>query len=253
MPDMRKIRRSKIKPYVKARRSRILEIGALDYPTYEPGRFDVKFIDYACTDELAKKGERDPHYRRDRIVEVDYVCPTPTYSQTVDQQFDLVIANHVIEHIPDTIRWLEELNAILVPGGHVLLSVPDKRYTFDIMRRNSTFIDLLRNYEQQVERPNFYQILEHFYYHKQISAEDVWKNKHRDKLAVMRYTTKQAVAGWREHPTPPHPPQPSPHINSESFKELVEVLDELGKFPFEVLEIGEPARMTNEFHVVLRK
>ena len=34
-----------------------------------------------------------------------------------DNAFDLVICQHVIEHLPDTIKTLEEFNRIVRPGG----------------------------------------------------------------------------------------------------------------------------------------
>ena len=41
-----------------------------------------------------------------------------------DGSFDLVWASEVIEHVPDTARWLSEVRRVLVPGGRLLLSTP---------------------------------------------------------------------------------------------------------------------------------
>ena len=41
-----------------------------------------------------------------------------------DNSYDLVICQHVIEHLPDTVKSLEELNRITAPGGKVLVETP---------------------------------------------------------------------------------------------------------------------------------
>lgn len=41
-----------------------------------------------------------------------------------DASFDLVIAFHVLEHVPDDARALAEIRRVLRPGGSALLQVP---------------------------------------------------------------------------------------------------------------------------------
>lgn len=41
-----------------------------------------------------------------------------------DARFDLILANHVLEHVEDDILALSELRRTLRPGGHALLQVP---------------------------------------------------------------------------------------------------------------------------------
>lgn len=250
---MRRIRREHLRRYVNAEQCRILEIGALDYPTFAPPDYNAKFVDYVSTEELAKKGESNPRYKREFLAEVDFVCPTPIYSRVIDEEFDLVVANHVIEHIPDTIRWLEELASVMAPGGHLFLSIPDKRYTFDIARRNTNFIDLLRNYEEEIKKPHVYQILEHFYFHKTVSAADAWTGKHKEKLSQMRYSTEEALRVARHHAGATYADVHCHVFTSDSFLDVIRPLIDLGKVPFHLVSSGETAKMTNEFHVVFRR
>ena len=44
-----------------------------------------------------------------------------------DASFDLVIANHVLEHVADVDAALAEIGRILVPGGHAILQTPFAR------------------------------------------------------------------------------------------------------------------------------
>jgi SAM-dependent methyltransferase len=47
--------------------------------------------------------------------------------QFADQSFDLVVCNHVLEHVPDDGRAMRELHRVLRPGGLAILLVPDVR------------------------------------------------------------------------------------------------------------------------------
>jgi SAM-dependent methyltransferase len=41
-----------------------------------------------------------------------------------DGSFDLVIANHVLEHVPDDLKALAEIHRIIKPGGYAILQTP---------------------------------------------------------------------------------------------------------------------------------
>lgn len=47
-----------------------------------------------------------------------------THVALPDASYDFVIANHVLEHIPDDSQAMRELNRLLRPGGQALLTVP---------------------------------------------------------------------------------------------------------------------------------
>lgn len=97
------VRHSLISQHVVIEKSRILEIGALNSPAYRRPTFNVSYVDYASREELAKKGHANPRYQFDGLVDVDYVVSGIPYREVIAQKFDLVVANHVIEHIVDPI------------------------------------------------------------------------------------------------------------------------------------------------------
>jgi ubiquinone/menaquinone biosynthesis C-methylase UbiE len=69
--------------------------------------------------EAALRRARTRHPALDfRIAEIDGTLPLR------DNEFDLVWASEVIEHVADTARWLSEVRRVLAPGGRLLLTTP---------------------------------------------------------------------------------------------------------------------------------
>lgn len=60
-----------------------------------------------------------------------------------DQKFDCIILHHVFEHFGDPLRKLEELKALLTPGGILYIEVPN---VIDFKKPISQFFDILHLY-----------------------------------------------------------------------------------------------------------
>ena len=131
-----------------------LEIGALASPMLRPPAARVKFADHADTASLRAKYAGDPGVALDDIVQVDAVWGDNTLAQCFPgERFDFVIASHVIEHVPDMIGWLGEVADVLAPDGRLILAIPDRRYTYDLMRRETTMTDLVDAHLRGAKRP----------------------------------------------------------------------------------------------------
>jgi SAM-dependent methyltransferase len=63
--------------------------------------------------------DRNPHTRTDVIADLDHF-PFPFR----DNSFGEVRAVHVIEHVADVIRAMEEFHRLLIPGGRAFLVTP---------------------------------------------------------------------------------------------------------------------------------
>ncbi len=77
-----------------------------------------------------------------------------TKIQFDDDSFDLIICNHVLEHIPEHKTAMKELNRVLKPGGTAILQTP---YSKTLKR---TFQD--ENLNTDEDRLFFYGETDHF-------------------------------------------------------------------------------------------
>jgi ubiquinone/menaquinone biosynthesis C-methylase UbiE len=58
------------------------------------------------------------------------ICKLPF----ADNEFDFILCNHVLEHIPDDYKALQEIYRVLKPGGTAILQIPlenDREETFE--------------------------------------------------------------------------------------------------------------------------
>jgi len=148
-------RRPKLIEGLDPARMRGLEIGPLDRPIVPKGQGDVLYADQLPAEALRHKYRDDPEVDLGRIVPVDIVWGEARLREAVggETSFDYVIASHVAEHVPDLAGWLEEVREVLAPGGSVRLALPDRRFTFDYLRRESTLAELAATALLRPRRP----------------------------------------------------------------------------------------------------
>ena len=157
---------------------KILELGAFGNPVFlrELGD-DVKYLDWFSKQELIEMHASSAKQNFERLVDIDFVVKDHNFVPYISDRFNLISASHVIEHIPDLISWLNQLDELLVDGGLVCLAIPDRRYTFDYFRPETEATAVVRAYEEKLNRPSKWQIAESFYYHQKIDINELWAGK----------------------------------------------------------------------------
>jgi SAM-dependent methyltransferase len=68
-----------------------------------------------------------------------YVAEASDLTQIPDETYDFLLASHVLEHVANPLRALEEWKRVLIPEGAMLVIVPDRRGTFDHRRAPTCF------------------------------------------------------------------------------------------------------------------
>ncbi len=64
-----------------------------------------------------------------------------------DESYDFVTASHVLEHVANPLRALQEWKRILRPSGTILLVLPHKAGTFDHRRPFTTFDHIMADFQ----------------------------------------------------------------------------------------------------------
>ena len=111
-----------------------LEVGPGRRPICEPGK--VKFLD--------KYPKRHPD-----SVAIDYACEAFEIP-TADDTFDFLVSAHTLEHLPDTLRVLNEWRRVVRNGGVVLLVLPHGERTYDAGRDITGLSHHLADLERRV-------------------------------------------------------------------------------------------------------
>ncbi|MGC8476368.1 MAG: class I SAM-dependent methyltransferase [Acetobacteraceae bacterium] len=92
--------------------------------------------------------------------------------------FDLLIASHVFEHLPDPIGFLDAASRLLKPEGVISLAIPDKRFCFDYFRPITTTAEMLEaRFARRIVHP----------------ARTLWNH-------ATSTITMDGVGAWGQHP-----------------------------------------------------
>jgi SAM-dependent methyltransferase len=145
----------------------------------------VFYVDHCDTDALRAHWRDDPSVDPQRL-HVDAVWGAHTLRQAIDHSalarqtglvgraLDFVVASHVIEHVPDLLGWLQEIHEVLAPGGQLRLAVPDKRYCFDLLRRESSLAEVCEAHVCRRRLPGARQILDFALHSVQVDTAQAW-------------------------------------------------------------------------------
>lgn len=155
--DYRDTRLSVLRRLVDPSRAEGLEFGAFDFPVVAPPAGRCRFADVRSAQQLADLFG----VPTDDVAPVEWVVDRarPLAGQ-IAPRFDYVILCHVLEHVPEPIRFLNDVGALLRPGGVLLLAVPDKRQTLDASRPSTTIDHLLARHHHGAPGPPLAQIME---------------------------------------------------------------------------------------------
>jgi SAM-dependent methyltransferase len=127
-----------------------IEIGALNNPLKVPPDVKVQYVDCKTPGELQKF-----YVSQEGIKAPDILMDGEKLTGIKDESQDFVIANHFIEHCEDPIGTIENFLRVVKRHGILFLTLPDKRFTFDVCRPLTTFEHLLRDYREGGEWSRF--------------------------------------------------------------------------------------------------
>jgi hypothetical protein len=229
------------------------EIGALCNPVLTKQEANIIYVDYTSAENLRKHYAGNPSIEIDNIVETDAIWGKQTLLDALKRRVDFIVASHVIEHTPDLITWLNELYAALNPRGQVRLAIPDKRFTFDLLRRETELSDVLASYIVSARIPQPYAILDYYLNATPIDHLAAWRGEIREDLIPRPSTFAPAMKMARE--AAESGIYHDAHcwvFTPRSFATLLERLGELGLVPFVCERFFDTEEDSIEFFVSLR-
>lgn len=226
---------------------KVLEIGPFCNPILSGS--NVKYFDVLDSDSLRKRAE-SIGYPIVTVPDIHYVNETGDLS-VVDEEFDLVISSHSIEHNIDLVEHLNKVSSLLNDKGRYLVICPDKRYCFDHFICESTIADVLESHIEKRSNHRVASVIEHRALTTHNDAIMHWDGDHdidsdvvgRLKSAIQEYKEAKGnyidVHAWQFTP--------------DSFYEIIISLFHMDIVPLTVTNIFQTPRGRNEFCVVLQK
>jgi SAM-dependent methyltransferase len=156
--------------------SRGLEIGPLTAAVVSKKEGRVEYVDHLSTEELRKKYANETSIDVADIPVIDHVLEDGQLPRhLIGSNYDYIVASHVFEHLPNPLGWLRDCASILRSGGCLGLVVPDKRFTFDLIRPLTTLAELIESDLLDQRKPQPRQIYEAATCSAPIEAGVTWK------------------------------------------------------------------------------
>ena len=227
-----------------------LEIGALNTPTIRPGECETAFMDWFSTDELRSLNFDNPKVEVEDLVWVDHVVKSRNFADAIGYQVDLLIANHVLEHVPDPIHWLGQASQCVNPDGRLFLCVPDRRYTYDYFRRESDAVDLVEANLEAPDRATAADIARHLYYWTDITHMEIWETG-----APLRFKPQMTFDEALERATLMAETYSGIHVwvfTSQTFLRTFKALRDSGHIDWEIEAFEDVQPGQNEMRMLLR-
>ena len=154
-----------------------LEIGASYNPLLPKAQgYRVETLDHATQAELQSKYRDNPGADADAIEPVDHVSDGRLMVEVIgrDKTYDFIVASHVIEHAPDILGFLKDCEALLKPGGVLVLAVPDMRYCFDRFRPRSSLGAVIDAHREGRRRHTRASLIDRIAYNSRLDDRPGW-------------------------------------------------------------------------------
>lgn len=147
---------------------------------------------------------------------------------------DFIVANHVLEHLVNPFRFLEQCYQLLKPDGLIYLGLPDKRRIFDRYRSRTPLHDVVRRYQHNETDVSDEQIIDAL--HKDGSLPVIPDRESLEYAQLIAKHRKRTI-----------------HANVWILDDLVELLLHFGRVMKMPLALLDGAIAPTEYIVLLRK
>lgn len=230
-----------------------VEIGPFDRPSLPKSDFPrVEYADVFTTDQLREKAKKNPRRKRADVCEVDHVMLDKSFSDLFSpNELDFILCSHVLEHVPDFVGYLRDVENVIRPGGRMVIAYPDRRYTFDLLRAPSSFEALVDRFNRKVTRPDPAVVYDYLIHHRRVYTGRIWSGV-EPMHDGPSFTEEHALKRMKEAETT----YVDAHCNiftDTEFADMITLLNKKGLISLTVKKMIKTRRPLNEFFVVLEK
>ncbi|MDB5697008.1 MAG: hypothetical protein JWN21_2551 [Sphingomonas bacterium] len=227
----------------------MLEIGPFDNPAITGdgvSYFDV--LDTAGLQERAARLGLAPA----SVPNIHYCSPVGDLS-IVDRQFDAVVSSHAIEHQPDLIQHLNDVAAVLRPGGCYYVIAPDKRFCFDHFLPLSSSEDVVSAHEVRRRVHTRAAVLAHRLGTTHNDPLRHWLGRHRSNVVVSAAMQDEAEADAVRADRGEYVDVHAWIFSPQSFYEVVTELGRRRLIDLKLVTVHDTEYPQFEFNAVLQK
>jgi len=248
--DKAEFMRAFISDFIKENPVKVLEIGPYDNPACIGD--NVKYFDVHDSETLKVLAEKEKRPFKNTPEKIHYVEPNGDLS-IVKEKFDIVFSSHCIEHQPDLIRHLQNVENLLNEGGLYVLVIPDKRYCFDHFRNGSTLFEVIGAAVENRTIHNFKSVSEYNCLHTHNNSVLHWLGEHgtgtfsSEKFASAIDSYEKSINEGRYLDV--HAWCFTPKI----FGDIIEDLNSLGMINLKIYRLCHTVWGRFEFSAVLKK
>ncbi|MCG6859306.1 MAG: class I SAM-dependent methyltransferase [Salaquimonas sp.] len=228
----------------------VLEVGPFTTPAIEGD--NVRYFEVLDRDALIRRAQIFG-LPDDNVPEIHYMDPNGDLSAVPDK-FSAVVSSHCIEHQPDLVHHLQQVSALLEPGGYYFLVIPDKRYCFDHFLAESTIAKVVAAHRAGQRTHRLESVLEHRALTTHNDPVRHWAGDHADEnywqsIAVRVLAAMTEFDNARGSYVDVHAWQFTPN----SFKRIITCLADIGLGRFLPERVYATPNPRLEFTAVLRR
>lgn len=229
--------------------AKALEIGPFANPLLSGD--NVSFCDVLSQEELIKRANQiglDP----ERIPFIDYKLGNELLDE-IDDVFDVILSCHSIEHQPDLVEHLNQIERRLVSGGRYFILIPDKRYCFDRLIAPSSIADIIQANFEKRKTHNVKSIIEHRSLTVHNNNHQHWFDRESPLESNPRAESIQEAIEEFKQADGSYIDVHAWYFTPNSFCQNIELLNDLGMVSLKIERVYHTLHGHNEFWVILKK
>ena len=231
-----------------SQQSSIMEIGPFASPLLRGS--NVKYADVLSTEELRLKAE-SIGISTALIPNIDFTISGEMIE--TDESFGAIISSHVIEHSPNLIGHLQQVEDLLDIRGIYFLLIPDHRYCFDHYQTCSSLSEVLEAHVERRVKKSFRSVFLETFNTTHNDSLRHWSDDHGQVRNLEAKEFKNLCTSYQGNNPEEYYDVHSWFFTPNSFSKILKQLNEMGLSGLVLEHIYPTRRFANEFWLILRK